>query len=167
MGWSRLGLAAAVLLGTARVAGAAGLPPALAGLERELKAFRYCDDEVSAEGADWWGFWWSLPERGCGDCEDFAAFSYARLRAAGVPARDVRLVAAEVGRRHLADGGPPARLLHLWLEVEASGGTWTVWNGQVRPGAWRERPLLAAGEVAALVEDRFGPNWPYGLGGSD
>lgn len=164
-GWVGSGLIAAALLtaGT-HAATAAGLPPVLASLERQLDGFRFCDDEISADGrADWWGFWWSVPERGCGDCEDFAAFSYATLRTAGVPAQDLQLVAADLGLRQLADGRP-ARVLHVWLEAEIAGRTWTIWNRQVRAGAWRERELLSPTEVAALVDDRFGPNWPYGLG---
>lgn len=158
----RWGLVAAALLTCGTQAAAAGLPPVLTGLERELGRFRYCDDEIRDGRADWWGFWWSLPERGCGDCEDFAAFSYATLRARGVPAGDIRLVAADLGPRLLADG-KPARVLHLWLEAKIAGRTWTIWNGQVRAGAWRERALLSSAEVASLVDDRFGPNWPYGL----
>ena len=93
--------------------GVGGLPPVLAALERELAAFRFCDDEIAEDGrADWWGFWWSLPERGCGDCEDFAAFSYATLRAGGVPERDLRLVATDLGlaraRRRQACPRPPS-----------------------------------------------------------
>lgn len=138
------------------------LPPVLARLEAELQRFRFCADEALPSGADWWGFWWSLPEKGCGDCEDFAAFSYARLRQAGVPAAAIRLMAAEAGEEALADG-KPARVLHLWLEVELAGDLWTVSNRQIRSGSWRERELLSAAEVEALVEERFGPNWPYGI----
>lgn len=137
-------------------------PAALATLQQQLRAFRFCEDEIVGGEADWWGFWWSLPEKGCGDCEAFAAYSYARLRKMGVPADDLRLVAAEVGVRDLADGAP-ARVLHVWLEARIDGRTWTVWNGKIRAGAWRERELLTEAQVAALVEDRFGPNWPYGI----
>lgn len=138
------------------------LPPLLAGLQAQLAPFRYCADEVTDAGADWWDFWWGLPERGCGDCEDFAAFSFARLRAAGVPARDIRLRAADLGVRYLADG-KPARVLHVWLEVELGGSTWTVWNNQVRPGAQHRAGMLQPKQVQALIDDRFGPNWPYGI----
>jgi hypothetical protein len=62
----------------------------------------------------------------------------------------------------LADG-KPARMLHLWLEAQVDGSTWTIWNQQVRAGVWRERRLMSAAEVEALVEERFGPNWPDGL----
>ena len=139
------------------------LPPPLARLWGELSRFRYCPDDVCADGEDWWGFWWSLPERGCGDCEDFAAYSYARLRHLGVPAADIRLMAAEVGDRKLSDG-ESAVLLHLWLEVALDDATWTVWNRQVQVGTWRRgRRMLSREEIDELVDRNFGPNWPYGL----
>lgn len=141
---------------------AASLPPALATLQAELNHYAWCEDPVVGGQADWWGFWWTLAETGCGDCEDFAAYSFARLRALGVPAESLRLEAAEVGDATLADGGR-ARVLHVWLEAEIDGRTWTIWNRQVRAGAWRERPLLNEAETAALVDARFGPNWPYGV----
>ena len=138
------------------------LPPLLAGLQAQLAQFRYCADEITDAGADWWDFWWGLPERGCGDCEDFAAFSFARLREAGVPMRDIRLRAADLGTRRLADG-KPARVLHVWLEVEYGDTTWTIWNNQIRPGTQRRTGMLQPEQVRSLVEDRFGPNWPYGV----
>ena len=61
------------------------LPPVLARLQTELARFKVCADPIVDGEADWWGFWWTLPEAGCGDCEDFAAFSYARLVELGVP----------------------------------------------------------------------------------
>jgi Bacterial transglutaminase-like cysteine proteinase BTLCP len=138
--------------------------PALLGtLQAELSRFRYCADEASAEGDDWWGFWWSLPERGCGDCEDFAAYSHARLRQLGVPPGDLRLMAAEVGEQRTGNGRPAA-LVHLWLEVDLDGSTWTVWNRQIRAGIWRQgRRMLSRTEVDDLVDRSFGPNWPYGI----
>lgn len=141
---------------------AASLPPALAILQAELQRFSWCEDPIVGGQADWWGFWWSLPEAGCGDCEDFAAYSYARLRDLGVPAEDLRLEGAQVADATLADGGQ-ARVLHVWLEADIGGRTWTIWNRQVRAGAWRERPLLSQAQMTELVETRFGPNWPYGI----
>lgn len=143
-------------------AAAAPLPPILADLQTELRRLAFCADEIVDGRADWWGFSWTLPEKGCGDCEDFAAFSHARLRQLGVAANDIRLMAAEVGEETLADG-KPARVLHLWLEAKVEGRTWTIWNQQVRAGAWRERKLLSEAEIENLVEERFGPNWPDGL----
>jgi len=135
----------------------------MATLQGELAKFRYCPDEACAEGEDWWGFWWSLPERGCGDCEDFAAFGYARLLQMGVPASDVRLMAAEVEEQKRPDG-EPAVLLHLWLEVDLDSVTWTVWNKQIQAGTWRRgRRMVTRDEVDDLVERNFGPNWPCGL----
>ena len=142
------------------------LPLLLAKLHGELRRFRYCPDEVCADGEDWWGFWWSLPERGCGDCEDFAAYSYARLRQLGLPAADIRLMAAEVGDKKLGDG-EAAVLLHLWLEADLAGATWTVWNRQIQAGIWRRgRRMLDRAEIDELVERNFGPNWPYGVDAS-
>jgi len=141
---------------------AEALPPPLATLQAQLAGYRFCADEIVGGRADWWGFWWTLPERGCGDCEDFAAFSYATLRRAGVPESDLRLMAAEVGQERLGDG-KPARVLHVWLEAEIAGRSWTIWNREIRAGAWRRQKPMDRDAVAALVEDRFGPNWPYGL----
>lgn len=149
---------------TAHAADPAGprLPQPLAVLQSELAKFPYCPDEACSEGADWWGFWWSLPEQGCGDCEDFAAYSYARLEQLGIPRDDVRLMAAEVGEQPLPDGGL-AKLLHVWLEVSLDGSIWTVWNRQIRHGSERRGRMLTDQEVQALVDERFGPNWPYGI----
>ena len=152
------------LIAAARPAEAAlALPAPLAVLRAELVNFRYCPDEVCAEGDDWWGFWWSLSERGCGDCEDFAAYSFARLCQLGVDERAIGLMAAEIGAQTPIAGGT-ATLVHVWLEVELAGATWTVSNREVRAGPWRTgRRMLAAAEVADLVDRRFGPNWPYGV----
>mgnify|MGYP001323127189 CR=1 FL=1 len=138
------------------------LPEPLATLQTELAGFRYCPDEVCEAGEDWWGFWWSLPERGCGDCEDFAAYSFARLEQLGVPHADLRVMAAEVGAQVLSDGSP-AKLLHVWLEVDLAGDTWTVWNRQIRVGTARPGPLLSRAEIDELIDRSFGPNWPYGI----
>jgi hypothetical protein len=164
---SRLSRRAALILALAAVArpseAALSLPAPLAVLRAELANFRYCADEVAAEGDDWWGFWWSIPERGCGDCEDFAAYSFARLCQLGVAERAIRLMAAEIGELRPGANGP-ATLVHVWLEVELAGATWTVSNREVRAGTWRGgRRMLTAAEVAALVDRRFGPNWPYGV----
>lgn len=156
-------LAALCRPSAARNAKGRALPPPLATLQGELRKFRYCPDEVCADGEDWWGFWWSLPERGCGDCEDFAAYSYARLRQMNVPADAIRLMAAEIGDKRLSDGAL-AVLLHLWLEVDRDGVTWTVWNHQIQAGTWRRgRRMLSRNEIDDLVDRNFGPNWPYGL----
>jgi Transglutaminase-like superfamily len=139
------------------------LPAPLATLQQELWRFGLCVDEITADGADWWGFWWSLPERGCGDCEDFAAYAYARLRELGVPAGNIRVMAAELGEQVQADGRE-ALVLHVWLEAELAGGTWTVWNRQIREGVWcKARRMLSPAETEALIEAGFGPNWPYGI----
>jgi hypothetical protein len=139
------------------------LPAPLAMLQQELWRFGLCVDEITADGADWWGFWWSLPERGCGDCEDFAAYAYARLRELGVPAGNIRVMAAELGEQVQADGRE-ALVLHVWLEAELAGRTWTVWNRQIGEGVWRKaRRMLSPAETEALIEARFGPNWPYGI----
>lgn len=155
-------LAVLAMLGVAAEAAGARLPPALGTLGKELARFRYCPDEVRREGSDWWGFWWSLPEVGCGDCEDFAAYSVARLEQLGVRRDDMALLAATVGDLPLPGGGR-ARLLHVWLEVRIDGAAWTIWNGQIRAGAERPDGMLTAAETAELVDDRFGPNWPYGV----
>lgn len=138
------------------------LPLPLLILQGELQRYAYCADEVGPEGEDWWGFWWSLPDRGCGDCEDFAAYSYGRLEQLGVARAALELEAAGVGKRTLGEG-VEAELLHVWLEVALPGGTWTVWNRQIRPGVWREGRMLGRAEVEELVDRKFGPNWPYGL----
>lgn len=158
-------IAGLALLGLPRslAAAEATLPPPLASLAAELRQFSYCPDEACSEGDDWWGFWWSLPERGCGDCEDFAAYSYARLRELGVAADAIHLMAAELGEQRLSDGAM-ADLLHVWLEVDLGGQAWTVSNRQIRKGVWREgRRILSPAEVDELVDRSFGPNWPYGI----
>jgi Bacterial transglutaminase-like cysteine proteinase BTLCP len=101
------------------------LPPLLQTLRAELLRFPYCPDEAGADGEDWWGFWWSLPDRGCGDCEDFAAYSYARLEQLGVARSAMRLMAAGVGQLRQRNG-ELAELLHVWLEVDLADETWTV-----------------------------------------
>jgi hypothetical protein len=165
---SRRGVLALALIGISRLASAKvatrlTLPSPLAALQAELANFRYYPDEACAEGDDWWGFWWSLPERGCGDCEDFAAYSYARLRQLGVEDGAVRLMAAEVGEQRLSDGGP-AILVHVWIEVDLAGQIWTVSNRQIQLGSWRTgRRMLSRTEVDELVDRSFGPNWPYGV----
>jgi hypothetical protein len=147
----------------ARPEAAMRLPPPLAVLRSELQRLALCPDEVTRAGADWWAFWWMLPEQGCGDCEDFAAYSYARLEQLGVPGRDLQLLAAEVGETVLGNG-ERVQLLHVWLEATIDGRVWTLWNRQIRAGSWRHgRKVLRPEEIAALVDDRFGPNWPYGI----
>jgi hypothetical protein len=139
------------------------LPGPLKTLQAELSRFSYCPDEACVEGDDWWGFWWSLPDRGCGDCEDFAAYSYARLRQLGIAEGAIRLMAAEVGQQP-RQGGEPATLVHVWLEVDVDGRTWTVSNRQIRAGTWRQgRRILSRAEIDTLVDRSFGPNWPYGI----
>jgi hypothetical protein len=72
-------------------------------------------------------------------------------------------MAAELGEQVLADGRE-ALVLHVWLEAEIGGRTWTVWNRQIREGVWRKaRRMLSPAEIEALIEARFGPNWPYGI----
>jgi hypothetical protein len=144
-------------------AGEPTMPAQLQPLRAELLRFHYCPDEAGPEGEDWWGFWWSLPDRGCGDCEDFAAYSYARLEQLGVERGAMRLMAAGVGQLRQRNG-EQAELLPVWLEVDLAGETWTVWNQQIRPGTWRSGSMLASADVEALVDRRFGPNWPYGVG---
>ena len=143
-------------------AGEPTVPAQLQPLRAELLRFHYCPDEAGPEGEDWWGFWWSLPDRGCGDCEDFAAYSYARLEQLGVERGAMRLMAAGVGQLRQRNG-EQAELLHVWLEVDLAGETWTVWNRQTRAGTWRKGSMLASADVEALVDRRFGPNWPYGV----
>ena len=138
------------------------MPAPLRILQAELLRYGYCPDEGGPEGEDWWGFWWSLPDRGCGDCEDFAAYSYGRLEQLGIARHALRLQAAGVGRLRQKNGAW-AELLHVWLEVELPGGTWTVWNRQIRAGVWRSGHMLDRAEIESLVDDKFGPNWPYGL----
>lgn len=155
-------LSSLLLVPSASEAKPPALPLPLKILQGELQRYAYCADEVSPEGEDWWGFWWSLPDRGCGDCEDFAAYSYGRLEQLGIARTALKLEAAAIGKRRLR-GGAEAELLHVWLEVDLPGGTWTVWNRQIRPGTWRKGRMLGRAEIEALVDRRFGPNWPYGL----
>src|SRR3982751_737246 len=136
-------LAAAALVSTLGACATTTVPSQLAPLNQELARLTIQED---APGNDTWLSAAQMAQRGAGDCEDFAAFSYAWMKAHGLNPK-------------LAIGSPPGPGYHAWVEVEVGGETWLADLDRVaqRRPLWRP---MGPGAVALQQVTKFGPEWP-------
>jgi hypothetical protein len=123
----------------------ASVPGPLAPLDHELARMTRQPDDPAKDA------WKTADEMAlvrAGDCEDFAAFSFAWLQAHGLHPR-------------LAIGTRPGEGQHAWVEVEVDGQTWFADLDRVsdRRPAWRP---LGPGAVQLLRTIKGGPAWPAG-----
>ena len=87
------------------------------------KAFRY---QTDASGHDHWQTPEETESRWSGDCEDKAVWLYAQLKKNGY--EGVRLV---VGRQN-----PSSRVLHAWVTLNNSDGTFYVLDPTAQKRVW-------------------------------
>lgn len=77
-----------------------------------------------------------------GDCEDFAATKLARLIAAGMPRRALRLAVVQAARTEIAMNGQPFTVWrwHMVLTVETTAGTLVLDSLRAAVTEWQPTP---------------------------
>ena len=95
----------------------------------------FMDDEANWGVPDYWATPQETYERGAGDCEDYAIAKYFALREAGLPAKQLRLIYAEL-RIGGADGLTRRHIVLAYLPQRGAPGSERILDNvidEVRP----------------------------------
>ena len=131
-----LALCACQLCHAGAVGETAPAPAALAEINIALNhRIVFADDATNWGRADYWATPEELHARGAGDCEDLAIAKYFALRAVGLPAKQLRLVYAQLLRGGVGDLWGPHMVLAYLPEDAVAGDELILDNvlDEIRP----------------------------------
>jgi predicted transglutaminase-like cysteine proteinase len=131
-------------------------PPSLAAVNETLNhRIVFADDALNWGRADHWATPDELLSRGAGDCEDYAIAKYFALRAAGLPAQQLRLAYTRVLLGGTGDVWRP-HMVVAFLPPDAPAGDELILDNLLD----EIRPLARRPDLRVLISFDADGVWP-------